>query len=181
MGRQAGSQGEGQPSDHPRSRFFGALDLRKRAQLHPAHIPRPAADVRFRWHTGCTRETADTSREHSETAGQDTFPQLTAESVGFEPTVRLPPQRFSRPPPSATRRALLASPGIAPVRLPRAERAWTNLTTTGSLAVPGRAWGPRSYRRWSRPGPGTRPGSRCSSGRGRLPSLPPGARHRGCG
>jgi hypothetical protein len=33
--------------------------------------------------------------------------EVGAEGVGFEPTVTLPPQWFSRPSPSATRRALL--------------------------------------------------------------------------
>src|SRR5207248_7981426 len=39
-----------------------------------------------------------------------------AEGVGFEPTVTLPPQWFSRPSPSATRRALLVrnQPTVTP-------------------------------------------------------------------
>ena len=40
-------------------------------------------------------------------ARQDGFPRSGAEGVGFEPTVTLPSQWFSRPSPSATRRALL--------------------------------------------------------------------------
>ena len=37
--------------------------------------------------------------------------RIVAERVGFEPTVRLPAQRLSRPPPSTTRPPLRRAPG----------------------------------------------------------------------
>jgi hypothetical protein len=41
---------EGGFRDHPATRFRVLGDLRKRAQVHPAYIPRPAAGCRYRWH-----------------------------------------------------------------------------------------------------------------------------------
>jgi hypothetical protein len=70
-------------------------------------IPRICRDQRQMAATGCGRcQTCDV-RSASISPGQDEFSEVRAEGVGFEPTVTLPPQWFSRPSPSATRRALL--------------------------------------------------------------------------
>ena len=55
----------------------------------------------------CETQLSDPSVQAGISPGQNWFSKVRAEGVGFEPTVTLPPQWFSRPSPSATRRALL--------------------------------------------------------------------------
>ena len=60
--------------------------------------------------TGCVRSASVPADPIALNGGRpDTFLLVRAEGVGFEPTVTLLPQWFSRPSPSATRRALLCA------------------------------------------------------------------------
>jgi hypothetical protein len=63
--------------------------------------------------TECVRSASvPAAPRHAEWGRPDAFLLVRAEGVGFEPTVTLPPQWFSRPSPSATRRALLGTTSL---------------------------------------------------------------------
>ena len=74
-------------------------------------IPRISRDQRLMAAGGCIwlRSVTSLRRQISghKPRSEPVLPRSKAEGVGFEPTVTLPPQWFSRPSPSATRRALL--------------------------------------------------------------------------
>ena len=78
-------------------------------------IPRISRDQRQTAAVGCIWLRSVMSQDVSLadiSPGQIRFSRSEAEGVGFEPTVTLPPQWFSRPSPSATRRALLWAPSL---------------------------------------------------------------------
>jgi hypothetical protein len=67
----------------------------------------PPAHLAACSHSGHISAPADRENPSRQAPPDGVMPGQTAEGVGFEPTVTLPPQWFSRPSPSATRRALL--------------------------------------------------------------------------